>query len=234
MINSEKIIALKKRGIRIASHISRCAGIADRALDPVKVACEDMDYLDKAIFPVLDEAAAERMQQAILAAKADGDSVGGVLETVVTGLPAGLGEPWFDTVEGMLAHALFSVPAVKGVSFGSGFALADMKGSEANDPMRMEKASVVTETNHAGGICGGITNGMPLVISCAVKPTPSIARAQRTVDIVSAEDAELSIQGRHDPAVIHRARAVVDAVTALSLCDMLAQRYGTDWLSGRE
>lgn len=227
-------LALKKRGIRIASHISRCAGIADRALDPVKVACEDMDYLDKAIFPVLDEAAAERMQQAILAAKADGDSVGGVLETVVTGLPAGLGEPWFDTVEGMLAHALFSVPAVKGVSFGSGFALADMKGSEANDPMRMEKVSVVTETNHAGGICGGITNGMPLVISCAVKPTPSIARAQRTVDIVSAEDAELSIQGRHDPAVIHRARAVVDAVTALSLCDMLAQRYGTDWLSGRE
>lgn len=225
-------LALKNRGIRIATHISRCAGIKDRDFDTVNPSPEDMEYLDRAMFPVLDDKAAELMQQAIVAARAEGDSVGGVLETVVTGMPAGVGEPWFDTLEGLLSHGLFSVPGVKGVSFGGGFELADMRGSRANDAMRMENGLVVTETNNAGGICGGISNGMPLVFSCAVKPTPSIAVEQRTVNIESGENAELSVKGRHDPAIVHRARAVVDAVTALTLCDVLALRYGTDWLSG--
>lgn len=225
-------LALKNRGIRIASHISRCAGINDRAFDMAAPAPEDMEYLDRAMFPVLDEKAAELMQQAILEAKAEGDSVGGVLETVVTGMPAGVGEPWFDTLESLLAHGLFSVPAVKGVSFGRGFQLADMRGSQANDPMRVKDGAVVTESNNAGGISGGISNGMPLVFSCAIKPTPSIAKEQRTVDIEAGENAMLSVKGRHDPAIIHRARAVVDAVTALTLCDALAQRFGTDWLRG--
>lgn len=225
-------LALKNRGIRIASHISRCAGINDRTFDMAAPAPEDMEYLDKAMFPVLNEKAAELMQQAILEAKAEGDSVGGVLETVVTGMPAGVGEPWFDTLESLLAHGLFSVPAVKGVSFGGGFQLADMRGSQANDPMRVKDGAVVTESNNAGGISGGISNGMPLVFSCAIKPTPSIAKEQRTVDIDAGENAMLSVKGRHDPAIIHRARAVVDAVTALTLCDALAQRFGTDWLRG--
>ena len=225
-------LALKNRGIRIASHISRCAGINDRAFDMAAPAPEDMEYLDKAMFPVLNEKAAELMQQAILEAKAEGDSVGGVLETVVTGMPAGVGEPWFDTLESLLAHGLFSVPAVKGVSFGGGFQLADMHGSQANDPMRVKDGAVVTESNNAGGISGGISNGMPLVFSCAIKPTPSLAKEQRTVDIDAGENAMLSVKGRHDPAIIHRARAVVDAVTALTLCDALAQRFGTDWLRG--
>lgn len=225
-------LALKNRGIHIATHISRCAGIDDRPFDMAEPSFEDMEYLDNAMFPVLDEKAAELMQQAILAAKAQGDSVGGVLETVVTGMPAGVGEPWFDTLEGLLAHGLFSVPAVKGLSFGGGFELADMPGSQVNDAMRIKDGAVVTETNHAGGISGGISNGMPLVFCCAIKPTPSIAKEQKTVDIEAGENATLSVRGRHDPAIIHRARAVVDAVTALTLCDALAQRCGTDWLKG--
>ena len=220
------IAALKKKGIELGTHISRCAGVDDRAFDRYD---EDFAVLSQLAFPVLDSAAAEMMQQAILSAKEAGDSVGGILETAVTGLPAGVGEPWFDTVESVLSHALFSVPAVKGVEFGSGFALADMKGSQANDPFRMENGRVVTATNHNGGVNGGITNGMPLVFRCAVKPTPSIYQQQETVDFAKGENAALQIQGRHDPAVIHRARIVVDSVTALTLMDLLAQRFGTDY-----
>ena len=218
--------ALKAKGISIGTHISRCAGIADRAFGNMK---EDINLLSTKLFPVLDETVGENMQQAIVAAKAEGDSVGGVLETAVLGLPAGVGEPWFDTFESMLAHILFSVPAVKGVEFGDGFALADMKGSTANDQLRYENGKVVAETNHGGGIGGGITSGMPVVFRCAVKPTPSIAKAQKTVDILKRENAELEIKGRHDPAIVHRARIVIDAVTAIAVYDMLAGRFGTDY-----
>lgn len=224
--------ALSGRGIAVGTHVARCAGIDDRpfAEDPR----DEIAALSDRAFAVLDRAAGERMQQAILAAKAEGDSVGGILETAVTGLPAGVGEPWFDTLEGVLAHALFSVPAVKGVEFGDGFALADLRGSVANDPFRMRAGQVVCESNRAGGILGGISTGMPLRIRTAVKPTPSIYKEQRTVDLDRRSDATLTVKGRHDPAVVHRARAVVDAVTALCLCDLLAQRFGTDWLAGKE
>lgn len=220
--------ALERKGIRIGTHISRCAGIDDR---PFSVLSEDIDALSTALFPVLDAAAGEKMQAAILAAKAEGDSVGGVLETAVTGLPAGVGEPWFDTFESQLAHILFSVPAVKGVEFGDGFALADMRGSQANDALRYHCGAVVSETNHGGGIGGGITSGMPVIFRCAVKPTPSIARAQNTVDIQKKENAVLEIRGRHDPAIVHRARIVIDAVTAIAVYDMLAGRFGTDYFA---
>lgn len=222
-------LALRQRGIAVGSHILRCGGIADRPFDSVNPA---LSGLDESMFPVLDADAGAKMQQAILAARDSGDSVGGILETAVTGLPAGVGEPWFDTVEGLLAHALFSVGGVKGVDFGAGFDLADMRGSEANDPFRRENGRTVTAGNRSGGVNGGISNGMPLLFRCAVKPTPSIAQKQQTVDMDSGENAELCIRGRHDPAIVHRARAVVDAVTALTLCDLLAQRYGTDWLGG--
>ena len=220
--------ALKAKGILIGTHIKRCAGISDSNFRNLT---EDIDMLSQALFPVLDAAAGEKMQAAILAAKAEGDSVGGVLETVVTGLPAGLGEPWFDTFESQLAHILFSVPAVKGVEFGDGFALADQKGSQANDALRYDGGRVVTETNHGGGIGGGITNGMPVVFRCAVKPTPSIGKQQNTVDIGKQENAQLEIQGRHDPAIVHRARIVLDAVTAIAVYDMLAGRFGTDYFA---
>ena len=224
------VSALRGKGVVIGSHVLRCGGAADRSFS-ADLASE-LDALNDKTFAVLDEEAGARMRAAVEAAGEAGDSVGGVLETAVCGLPAGVGEPWFDTLEGCLAHALFSVPAVKGVEFGDGFALADMTGSAANDPFRMRDGEIVTETNRNGGVNGGISNGMPLLFRCAVKPTPSVYRPQRTVDFLKGEDAELLLQGRHDPAIVHRARVVVDSVTALTLCDLLALRFGTDWLKG--
>ena len=223
------IPALKANGVLIGTHIARCAGIDDVPFGDDLPA--DLEKLNTMLFAVLDEGRGARMRAAIEEAAGRGDSIGGVLETAVTGLPAGVGEPWFDTVEGVLSHALFSVPAVKGVSFGDGFALADMTGSTANDPLRMQDGRPVTETNRNGGINGGITNGMPLIFRCAVKPTPSISLEQQTINPLTGEETSLRISGRHDPAIVHRARVVVDSVTALALCDLLAQRYGTDWLA---
>ena len=212
------LAALRERGLRIGTHLARCAGIPDRPFGDLET---DLDALERASFPVLDEARGEAMKAAVLAAAAEGDSVGGVLETAVLGLPAGLGAPWFDTVEGLLSHALFSIPAVKGVEFGDGFALAAMKGSEANDAFRMENGRVVTESNHNGGINGGLTNGMPLIFRTAVKPTPSIAAPQRTLNLATGEETELRISGRHDPCIAPRACAVQDAVTAFVVLDLL-------------
>ena len=149
--------------------------------------------------------------------------------TAITGIPAGVGEPWFDSVESVLSHGLFSIPGIKGVEFGDGFGMADLRGSMANDPFRVEDGKIVTATNHNGGINGGITNGMPILIRMAVKPTPSIYREQDTVNFERVENATLALAGRHDPAIIHRARVVVDSVAALVLCDLLALRFGTDF-----
>ena len=219
------IPALEKKGIRIGTHIRRLGGVEDRAFMDVHADVNSL-YTD---FPVLDNSVKEAMTEQILAAKADGDSVGGVLETAVVGMPAGVGEPWFDTMEGVLSHALFSIPAIKGVEFGGGFSLADMRGSAANDAWYM-CGTPVTKTNHNGGINGGITNGMPIIFRCAVKPTPTIAKEQKTVSLISGEEGVLAARGRHDPCIVHRAAVVVDAVTALVLCDALTGRYGTDWL----
>lgn len=220
--------ALKKKGIRIGTHITRLAGIEDRGFEDLN---EDIQRLSHLAFPVLDEGAGQRMREKILAAKAEGDSVGGVLECAVTGLPAGVGEPWFDSMESLLSHALFSIPAVKGVEFGSGFRMAEMKGSQANDAFCLkEDGAIGTVTNHNGGINGGITNGMPLVLRLAVKPTPTIAKEQNTVDLKDSTPCTLSSGGRHDPCIVHRARIVVDSVVALVLADALTGRFGTDYL----
>lgn len=219
--------ALRAKGIRIAAHIAACAGICDRAFTDLSA---DMDKLDSLDFAVLDEEAGQAMQQAILSAKNEGDSVGGVLETVVTGLPCGVGEPFFDSIESQLAHILFSIPAVKGVSFGDGFALSAARGSQTNDPLSVTDAGIAPTSNHLGGACGGITDGSPLRFSCAIKPTPSIAKEQKTVDFQTKTDKTLTIHGRHDPAIVHRARIVVECAAAMALCDMLAMRFGTDWL----
>ena len=221
--------ALAQKGIRIGTHIKKCAGISDRSFDNIT---DDISALSTMDFAVLDSDASKRMNHAILAAAGDGDSVGGILETAITGVDAGVGEPWFDSVESQLAHILFSIPGIKGVEFGLGFDFADKKGSEANDSFCIKNGKIVTATNNNGGINGGITNGMPIIFSCAVKPTPSIYKTQNTVDFINGVDAQLSLSGRHDPAIIHRARVVVDSVSALVLCDMLAMRCGTDWLRG--
>jgi chorismate synthase len=223
--------ALAARGIRVGTHISRLAGVCDR---PFADLAEDIEALDHTLFPVLDAAKGEEMQQQILLAREACDSVGGVLECAVIGMPAGVGEPWFDTVESLLSHAMFSIPAVKGVEFGDGFALAEMRGSLANDPWRASRDGATSLTNHNGGINGGITNGMPIIMRVAVKPTPTIAKEQLTVNLKTGENATIAAHGRHDPAIVHRARAVVDALVALTLCDLLALRYGTDFLSDKQ
>jgi chorismate synthase len=218
---------LERKGIFIGTHVKKCAGVPDRDFADL---ADDIQSLNGKTFAVLDEECGKKMQEAILAAASEGDSVGGILETAVIGLPAGVGEPWFDTVEGLLSHMLFSIPAVKGVEFGTGFAITDLKGSAANDQLRMEDGKVVSTTNHSGGINGGITNGMPILFRTAIKPTPTIFKPQDTVDFQSMTDTVLEPKGRHDPAIVHRARIVQDAATAIVLCDTLALRYGTDWL----
>ncbi len=222
------IPALKRKGITIGTHIKSCGGVSDRGFDNIS---DDIKTLSDMKFAVLDSESSELMKEAILKAKSVGDSVGGVLETAVAGLEAGLGEPWFDSVESMLSHALFSIPAVKGVEFGAGFSLADMYGSTANDPFFSESGRVYTSTNNSGGINGGITNGMPIIFRCAVRPTPTIGKEQSTINYVNLENATLAAKGRHDPAIVHRARIVVDCITALVISDMLSGRYGTDWLA---
>ena len=219
--------ALEQKGIIIGTHVKKCAGIQDREFEDLS---SDIQTLNKSTFAVLDEARGEKMQEAILAAASEGDSVGGVLETAIIGMPVGVGEPWFDTVESMLSHMLFSIPAVKGVEFGAGFAIADMRGSKANDPLRTEHGAVVSTSNNNGGINGGITNGMPILFRSAIKPTPTIFKPQDTIDFRTMTDTVLEPKGRHDPAIVHRARIVQDAAAAIVLCDALALRYGTDWL----
>ncbi len=219
--------ALNKKGIRIGTHLASLGGVTERGFNSPS----DLDTLGERSFPTFSEEAEMEMRRRAEEAAASGDSVGGVTETVVFGMPSGVGEPWFDTFEGMLAHALFSIPAVKGVEFGRGFALADMLGSEANDAFTVSDGKIVTETNHSGGVLGGITSGMPITFKCAVKPTPSIYKEQKSVNLKTLENTVLKIEGRHDPSIVQRAAAVVDAVTAIVISDLLATRFGTDYLA---
>ncbi len=219
------IPALEGLGITIGTHILRCGEIYDREFADC---VSEIKQLNAAAFPVLDEERGARMSETIMQARGELDSVGGITQTAVCGLMPGLGEPWFDSVESEIAHIVFSLGGIKGIEFGKGFAAAGMRGSEFNDAMRVENGKVVTKTNHNGGINGGITNGMPVLFQCAVKPTPSIARRQETVDFLKNENTEIEIRGRHDPAIIRRICPVIDSVTAIALCDMIAQRYGTD------
>ena len=176
-------------------------------------------------FPTISDAAGERMQRLILSAREAQDSAGGIVECAAIGLPAGLGDPMFDGMENRLASALFGIPAVKGVEFGAGFGASRLRGSENNDAFRVEDGRIVTETNRAGGILGGITTGMPLTLRVGIKPTPSIGRPQKTVSLARMENTELTIRGRHDRCIAHRAVPVVEAVTACVLLDLLLEEH---------
>ncbi len=221
------IPALKEKGIIIGTHIKSLGGIKDVSFSAYE---KELAFLNDMEFPVLNEAAKLEMIEKIKDAASKGDSVGGVLETVVLNMPAGVGEPMFDSVESLLSHALFSIPAVKGVEFGAGFDMVDAYGSEFNDAFYMDGDKVRTKTNNNGGINGGITNGMPIIFKTAVKPTPSIYKKQDTIDYKALVDKEILIEGRHDPAIIHRARVVVDSITAITVADLLVGRFGTDYL----
>lgn len=221
------IDVLKKKNIFIGTHIKKCAGIYDADFVEYE---KEIKILSNKVFAVLNDEAGEEMIRNIEKAASDGDSVGGILSTAVTGLPVGVGDPWFDTFEGVLSYGLFSIPGIKGVEFGAGFSCADMLGSEMNDSFFIENDKIFTKTNNNGGINGGISNGMPITFNCAVKPTPSISKEQETVDFINRENTLLSIKGRHDPCIVHRARVVVDSITALAICDLLVSKLGTDWL----
>ena len=214
---------LEQKGIKVAAHIAQIADVYDDPPDFARVSPEELDALPGKPFPVFNDGAGAGMRQAIESARMDADSVGGVIRCFALGLPAGLGEPMFGGVENRLAAALFGIPAVRGVSFGTGFAAAGMRGSEHNDPFIMEDGAVRTRTNHAGGVLGGITSGMPLVVNIAVKPTASIAREQDAVDMQTKENTRLVIHGRHDPCIVPRAVPVAEAVTALTLLDMILE-----------
>lgn len=212
---------LETKNILIGSHIEQLYALHDAPfsnnIDELK---KQIQTLNKKEFATLDEQVAQNMEQAILEAKNEQDSIGGILESAIINLPAGIGEPFFDSIESILAHLLFSIPAVKGVSFGAGFQMAAKKGSEANDAFIMND-TIQTKTNNNGGINGGISNGMPIIIHTCIKPTPSIYKAQETVDYKTKESQTLNIKGRHDPCILHRARIVVDSMIAFGILDLL-------------
>ena len=217
---------LSFKGITVGSHIRSIGEIEDDRLSFKK---EELDYLNEQYFAVLNEETKDKMLKLIEEARNSQDSVGGIIETAVLGLPCGIGEPYFDSVESRLASLIFSIGGVKGVEFGSGFDISRMYGHEANDEFAYDNGAVITLTNHNGGINGGITNGMPLVVSTAIKPTPSISRVQRTVNLQTGENCELEIHGRHDPCIVHRARIVVDSLICFGLLDLCISEYGKRW-----
>lgn len=204
---------LRRQGITVISRIAAIGGVTDTA--PLTAPTAEKP------FPVVEDAAGEAIRAAIAAAKAEGDSVGGIIECAVLGLPVGLGGPLFDGMEGKIASIIFGIPAVKGIEFGAGFAAAALRGSENNDAFTVENGTVKTVTNHCGGILGGITNGMPLTFRTAFKPTPSIAKEQQSVNLTSLTPETLRVQGRHDPCIVPRAVPCVEAAAAVAVYDAL-------------
>ncbi len=217
---------LARRGVEIAAHLAAVGGIADRPFDPLGISEAAAAQIAARPLPVQEQAAGEQMAEAIMAAKAAGDSLGGIIEGMIQGLPAGLGDPLFDGVENRLAAALFAIPAVTGVEFGTGFGAADRKGSQNNDPYSFDPAGQVrTDTNHHGGALAGITTGMPVLLRVAIKPTPTIGKSQATVDLATGQPCQIQATGRHDPCIAPRAVAAVEAVCALVALDLyLGQR----------
>ena len=209
---------LEREGVWVGAHISGIYGVLDKTFDDP----EELKGLKDKAFPVLDDEKGEEMRQAILEAKAGQDSVGGTIECAVVGLPAGRGAPDYGrNVEGIFSQYLFAVPAVKAVGFGAGVGFSYMRGTEANDPFEVKDGKVVTRTNNAGGVNGGITNGMPVVFEVTFRPIPSIGLPQESVDLRTGEEVEMEIRGRHDPCIVPRAVPVIEAAAALAACEVL-------------
>lgn len=211
---------LARHGIYIGSHILQIGNVNDRSFSPLGEETTTLQQLKTQNLPVLNTNQAAVMEQEILTAKQQQDSIGGSIECIIQGMPAGIGEPFFDSVESQLSHMMFSIPAVKGIEFGDGFALAAMRASQANDAFYYEQGQVKTKTNHNGGINGGITNGMPILFRLAIKPTPSISQPQETIDTDMQQNCMLEITGRHDPCIVQRAVPVVEAAAAWTILDM--------------
>lgn len=213
---------LKEKGIYIGAHIASVAGIEDSAFDNTSFDVETLQLVCKKDFPVLDDAKGKEMKAKILEAKNNLDSVGGTIECMAVGVPVGVGEPMFDGLENVIAHAVFGIPAVKGIEFGLGFGSSLLFGSQNNDEYYYDDdKNIRTRTNNAGGICGGMATGMPISIKVAMKPTPSIAKAQNTVNLVTGENDVLEIVGRHDPCIVQRAVPCIEAAMALAIAQFV-------------
>ncbi len=224
---------LAQKGVAIGARIQSIHTIQDAPLGQDMLTAERLQTWRQSAWPLIDRAKETEMRQCIQNAKEQQDSVGGVIQGIVLGAPLGLGDPFFDSVESVLSHFLFSVPAVKGVSFGGGFALSKRYGSECNDAYEMKGTEVTAKTNHNGGVLGGLTFGMPVVFSVAVKPTPSIKKEQQSVSLSKHTEAKLSVQGRHDPCIVPRALPVIEAVTALGMLDLMMRHTMRTGLGGR-
>lgn len=214
---------LERRGITVGGHILAIGNVYDKSIDPMNITGSTLKQMSNSTFALLDPSYEAQMREVIERAQADGDSVGGIVEIAVVGVPAGVGTPMFGGVENVLSSIVFGVPAVKGVEFGAGFNVARMRGSECNDPFAFDRGRIVTTQNNCGGILGGITTGMPIIMRAAVKPTPSIAQKQRTVDLMDKRDTLLAINGRHDPCIVPRALPAVEAAVAIAIADMLRE-----------
>ena len=224
---------MEEERISVFGHVSSIGEIKDRMLD--KTAPEkDLIGQNETAFPVIDSEAGEKMVTFMTECASEGDSVGGCVECAVTGLPAGVGEPLYNSMEAVISHMMFGIPAVKGIEFGSGFACSEMKGSVCNDPFIIKDGKVMTETNNSGGIQGGITNGMPVIFRVAFKPTPSIYKEQRTVNMKELTETTLSLQGRHDPCIVPRALPCVEAACAIAVYNLLCEYHKTRKLQGIE
>lgn len=212
---------LEKRGISSCAHILAIDGVYDECFDTLNISEDLMESVKSHTMPLIDESRADEMKERVRIAAEELDSVGGIVECAVTGLPAGIGSPMFDGLENRISQAVFGIPAVKAIAFGKGFDFAEMRGSQANDPMYMDNGIVKTSTNNNGGIYGGISSGMPVIFTVALKPTPSIAQPQKTVDFISGQDAELVIKGRHDACIVPRAVPVVEAAANIAVLSFL-------------
>ena len=213
---------LEKKGVYIGAHISSIGGICDKRYDNTSFDVNDLLAPSKKEFPVIDDNAGQAMKEKILEAKNNLDSVGGSIECMITGLGVGIGEPMFDGLENVLAHSVFAVPAVKGIEFGIGFEVAKLCGSENNDEYYFdEDNNIKTKTNNAGGICGGMSTAMPLDFNVCIKPTPSIGKAQNTVNIKTEKNDVLEIKGRHDPCIVQRAVPCIEAAAAIAIAQFL-------------
>ena len=209
---------LEEKGIRIAAHIEKIAGVCDSRFDPVNT---DLSVLTGKEFPVLDDSVRDQMLEKIKTARLNLDSVGGIIECAVTGMPVGIGDPMFDGIENVISRAVFAVPAIKGIEFGNGFGCADLTGSQNNDEFTVTDGKITTKTNNHGGILGGISSGMPIIFRVAVKPTPSISKPQMTVNLNTLSPEELVIEGRHDPCIVPRAVPCIEAAAALAIINLL-------------
>lgn len=222
--------ALKQKNIMIGTHILKCGNVNDRHFNNF---LEEIKYLEDSNYPVLNDIES-LINDEIEKVRDEQNSIGGIIQTAIINLPVGLGEPWFTSVEGAISNAVFSIGGVKGIEFGDGFNFANLTGKTANDEFVVKNSKIETITNHNGGVNGGITNGMPVVFNTAIKPTPSISAEQNSVNLNTMENTKLSIIGRHDPAIIRRICVVIDSIVAIVVADMLATRYGNDFLNYEE